>query len=342
MKKKTSLVTLGKELGVSAATVSRALNNSHELNADTVARIRKKAAEYGFSTRKMTPRTINICALIQHEKPDEGCFFPYTAEVMRGIMEYLHPRNLDFSLFCDTAAKLNNGLLLRKLSQRNINGVVLINTTKHSTFYDELNQCNFPYYSLFTGPEKINKHLLTVDNVKVAFQSIEYLTQLGHRQIGAIIIAPKERPGRDRLRGYKHALKQAGITFDPALVCKTEPYGFRAGYEETLALFRSHPEITALFVTGEQIAVGALHAFQQLGILIPKHVSLITCDDAPDIEYLNPPLTVMRLPIRKLGHTAAQRVHQMINGENPNPPTHEPWMEGELIIRESTAPPTSP
>jgi DNA-binding LacI/PurR family transcriptional regulator len=89
---------------------------------------------------------------------------------------------------------------------------------------------------------------------------------------------------------------------------------------------------------GERVAIGAMHALYQLGMSIPKHISLIACDDAPEVPYLNPPLTVMRIPNRKLGYAAARWVHQMImTGVTAEIP-REPWMRGELVIRDSTAP----
>ena len=105
-----------------------------------------------------------------------------------------------------------------------------------------------------------------------------------------------------------------------------------------MELFSTRPETTALFVMGERIAIGAMHALNQLGKSIPGDVSLISCDDAPEASYLSPPLTVMRIPNRKLGYTAAQRVHRMITKSNTLPKTREPWMRGELVVRESTAP----
>lgn len=339
--KKTTIYTLSKELGYSTATISKALNNSPELNVNTAAKIRKKAEEQGFKLRPISTRTINICALIQTPNTDVSCFSPYTVAAMQGMMDYLQEKDLEFSLYSDEAARLNSSQLLRLLGRRDINGAVLINTNEDSTFYKELDKNRFPYCSLLTNNGKTDQKLLTIDNRDIAERAIDYLIQLGHRSIATIVTPAHGVTGRDRLAGYKDALKKSGIPLNPTLITKAEtiqePLEF--GHRATHDLFRKNPRITALFVMGERIAIGAMHALNQLGKSIPADVSLISCDDAPEVSYLNPPLTVMRIPNRKLGYTAAQRVHQMITGENGHEEIHEPWMHGELVVRQSTAPP---
>ncbi len=338
--KKVTIYTLSKELGVSPATISKALNNSPELNEKTASTIRKKADEYGFRPRPLVTRTTNICALIQTPSAAASCFSPFTVDAMQGMMDYLQENDLEFSLFSEDVAKLNAGLLLRQLGRRNINGAVLINTDEDSRFYEELDKNRFPYCSLLTNTGKTQKNLLTIDNEDAALRAVEYLIQLGHRHIAIIVTPAHGVTGRERLAGYKNALKNAGIAPNPALIVQAdsiqEPLEF--GHRAALELFRANPDATALFVMGERIAIGAMHALNQLGKSVPNDVSLISCDDAPEASYLNPPLTVMRIPNRKLGCAAARWVHQMIAENNGHELVHEPWMRGELVIRESTAP----
>lgn len=338
--KKTTIFTLSKELGFSPATISKALNNSPEISSETSEKIRRAAKEKGFSPRQMASRTINICALIQTPNATASCFSPYTVDVMQGMMDYLQENELEFSLYSDEFTKLNSGLLLRQLGRRNVGGAVLINTSEDSEFYTDFDKNLFPYCSLLTNTGKTSRNLLTIDNTDAAFRAVQYLIQLGHRNIATIVTPAHGVTGKERLAGYKKALEQAGITQNPAWIVRAdfEQDGLEFGCSGTLNLFRSHPEITALFVMGERVAIGVKHALHQLGIPIPGRVSLIACDDAPEAAYLNPPLTVMKIPNRKLGYTAARWVHQMImTGVTAELP-REPWMRGELVIRDSTAP----
>ncbi|MFA6172174.1 MAG: LacI family DNA-binding transcriptional regulator [Kiritimatiellales bacterium] len=338
--KKITVYSLSKELGVSPATVSKALNNSPEISAETSEKIRRAAEERGFRPRPMVSRTINICALLQTPNAAASCFSPYTVDVMQGMMDYLQENELEFSLFSDEVSRLNSGLLLRHLGRRNINGAVLINTNEDSAFYAELDANRFPYCSLLTNPGKTVHNLLTIDNTDAACRAVDYLIQTGHRNIAVIVTPSNGVTGRERLAGYKKALQQAGLPVNPAwiITAEHEQDGLEFGHRGTLELFRSRPEVTALFVMGERVALGALHALNRLGLSVPQQVSLLSCDDAPEVSYFNPPLTVMRIPNRKLGYTAARWVHKMIAGDSGREHPVEPWMRGELIIRDSTAP----
>ncbi len=339
--KKTTIFTLSKDLGVSPATISKALNNSPEISLKTAEKIRRAAQEKGFTPRPMASRTTNICALIQTPSADASCFAPYTIEVMQGMMDYLQNQELEFSLYSESLSDLNNGLILRRLGRRNINGAVLINTDEESRFYEEFDKNLFPYCNLLTNNGKTNRNLLTVDNTDAAFRAVEYLIQLGHRNIATIVTPAHNVTGKERLAGYKKAIEQARIPIDPSLIIRSEKdqNGLDFGHRRTLDLLKARPDVTAMLVMGEHVAIGAMHAISQLKLSIPQDISLITFDDAPEASYLNPPLTVMRIPNRKLGHAAARWVHDMITGANGHEVVNEPWMRGELVIRESTAPP---
>ena len=341
MKKETTMYSLSKELGVSPATISKALNNSPELNADTKAMIRQRAEEYDFRPRQMASHTINICALIVNSDMQLSCFSPYVTEVIHGMMDYLLENGLEFSLYSDTYERLNDGLLLRHLGRRNISGAVLVNSLDSSTFHNDFQKTRFPYINLFSGPSEPDRNLLTLDNVEIAFRAVDYLIQIGHRKIAIAVVPPDSATGMARLEGYEKALTQAGIPIDPTLIWKAErnQFALKAGYDATMDLHGSHPGFTALFLMGDQAAIGALRALNLLGLKVPGQVSLLTCDDAPEIPYLSPPLTVMDIPNKKFGYTAAKRVHRMITDYSAPKPLQESWMRGELIIRDSTAPP---
>ena len=130
------------------------------------------------------------------------------------------------------------------------------------------------------------------------------------------------------------------MTVDPELIVTSRRGrdGLELGNHETLTLMKRRPDVTAIFVMGERVALGARHALNQCGLAIPREVSLMTFDDPPEAAYLSPPLTVMRMPNRRMGYTAARWVHEMVTGTAPEEYPCEPWMRGELVIRDSTGP----
>lgn len=339
--KKTTIYSLSKDLGVSPATISKALNNSPEISTKTAERVRKAAREKGFSPRPVSSKVINICALIQKSSATDNCFSPYTIAIMQGMMEYIQENDLEFSLFSDEYSKLNDGLLMRHLGRRGVDGAVLINTNEDSLFYDEFNNNIFPYCSLLTNHGKNRYNLLTIDNAAAASQAVTHLIQLGHRNIATIVTPAHGVTGKERLQGYLGAMEQAGLPVKPEWILQDNSLknSLEFGRHATFNLLKRNPSITALLVMGEQVAIGALHALYQLKKTVPDDLSLLTFDDAPEVSYFTPPLTVMRIPNHKLGYAATHWVHQMVKGTNEKKSICEPWMCGELVIRESTTAP---
>ncbi|MGE4490723.1 MAG: substrate-binding domain-containing protein, partial [Kiritimatiellales bacterium] len=107
----------------------------------------------------------------------------------------------------------------------------------------------------------------------------------------------------------------------------------------TTRLLDECPEITAIFAASNDLITGARSAIYRKGQYVPKDISLIGCDDSPHAEYFCPPLTVIDIPNIRIGQTAAAWIHQKIDGNASIHPPREPWMEGHLIIRESTGSP---
>ena len=107
-------------------------------------------------------------------------------------------------------------------------------------------------------------------------------------------------------------------------------------------LFRSvteSPEVTAIFTASGDLAEGTRSALFRKGITIPADISLISCDDSPQAEYFCPPLTVVDIPNFRIGQASASWIHHKIEGDAQPHPPKEPWMQGRLIVRDTTAAP---
>ena len=137
---------------------------------------------------------------------------------------------------------------------------------------------------------------------------------------------------RDRLRGYRRALADAVIAFDPDLVlnCNWEP---SAGYEHTRTLMALPVPPTAIFCGNDLMALGCYEALKEMGLSIPKDIAVIGYDDREIARYLHPPLTTVRLPHFDVGVEAAQLLFDLI--AHPGAPPAQVKVEGGLIERQS-------
>lgn len=338
--KTLSICTLAEELGVSPSTVSRALNDSPRISEARRREVKELALKRGFNLRNFAPRITNLCVLICTTSPKENLFSTYTDQVINGVNHYCNQNSLELSIFSTTVDRLNETDTVKEFFRRSVNGIIIINATKDSSFINDLEKEKLPYCCLICGNPKFPDHILTIDNRSLAFKGTEHLIHLGHKHI-AFLADHDHQAHIDRRKGYEDAMREAGnpIPAHAMPPANVETNGMEVGFKATEQLLSEHPEITALFAVSDDLIAGAHSAIHRRGLKVPDDISLLGCDDAPHAEFWRPALTVIDIPNQRLGHAAAAWTHQQIQGTaNPRPPK-EPWTEGQLIVRQSTAPP---
>jgi len=338
-----SIYTLAKELGVSPSTVSRALNNSPKISEKRRREIKELAREKGFKLRDFAPRLTNLCVLLCTGSKDETIISSYTEQVINGVNRYCTELGLELSIFSSPIEKLNRINLVKELFRRSVDGIIVLNANDECTFFAQLEEEKIPYCCLLSGNPVFPDNILTVNNEDLAERAVDYLIQLGHRNIAFLHSAPHNPALQDRNKGYRKALARAGIPFNeayiPVMPRTLTTTGLEYGFQIITRLLSEHPEVTAVFAASIELSTGARSACYRKGLRIPDNLSLLGCDNSQQAEYFSPPLTVVDIPNDRLGQTAAAWIHQQL--QNQGAPPHlpaEPWMHGNLIIRESTAP----
>ncbi|MFO1208396.1 MAG: LacI family DNA-binding transcriptional regulator [Amaricoccus sp.] len=162
------------------------------------------------------------------------------------------------------------------------------------------------------------------------------LIRAGHRRIAHIHGQSWTDPSRDRLNGYRRALAEHDILFDPALV-RPGNWEPPTGYEHTRALMALPDPPTAIFVANDMMAVGCYDALKELGLAIPGDVSVVGYDDREIAQFMRPPLTTMVLPHHEMGLQAAATLIDGALGPDGRQPQIK--VECTLVERESVGPP---
>ncbi|MER3403098.1 MAG: hypothetical protein C4337_07325 [Armatimonadota bacterium] len=177
---------------------------------------------------------------------------------------------------------------------------------------------------------------LDTDNYRSAFEGVNHLLELGHRRFLGLFGALETFNSRDRWRGFRDALRAAGIPSE-SIWTFTLPYAgqidddFRGGLATVLRL----PERpTVIFAGGFYLALSAMQTLHQLGMRVPDDVSVLGYEDPPSASLAMPPLTTFRQPLEALGACAVQRLLELIKGHPPDP-LHT-YLPLELVIRGST------
>ncbi len=174
-----------------------------------------------------------------------------------------------------------------------------------------------------------------VDNVKGAQVAVRHLIREGHRQVAIMTGDLALQNARERLRGYEAALEESGIKADPGMVVVgdfREESAYRLAKD--MLLWRRRP--TALFVSSCVMALGVLHAMNELGLRCPEDVALASFDDLPGGAAFRPQVTSVAQPAFEIGFRGAELLIDRIEGRLTNKRKQTVVLEPELKIRESS------
>jgi LacI family transcriptional regulator len=174
---------------------------------------------------------------------------------------------------------------------------------------------------------------LTIDNCRGARAMVKHLISLGHKRIAIIKGSTGNYDAAERLRGYRHALKDAGIKSERALELEggfTEAGGYAAG----LQLLELDERPTAIFAANDSMAIGALSALRESGVQVPGQMAVAGFDDIPLARYMDPPLSTVRVSICDLGARAIEMLLHGVSSKNAHPRKRE-QVSTEVVIRRS-------
>ncbi|MBI4531101.1 MAG: substrate-binding domain-containing protein, partial [Candidatus Latescibacteria bacterium] len=185
-----------------------------------------------------------------------------------------------------------------------------------------------PIVTINTILEGTNIPSVTLNNVRGGYLATHYLGELSHTRIGFIGGSNRDT-FNDRFTGYKDALSELGLPYDESLI--TFGLGdLDSGFEEMKRLLAASMPPTAVFVTNDAMAVGAIKAILDEGMRVPDDMSVVGYDDASPSRYSIPPLTTIRQPMELMGQVAAELLIRLLQSD-----TDHRQDEGERIVIES-------
>lgn len=333
------LKDFAKHLDLSPTTVSRALSGYPEVRESTRKRVADAAIRLGYrpninAVRLVTGRVGAIGILM--EKGREGNF----AEFLSGMGERLGGEDIDIlvSPIVEHDAKDEMQLFGRLVGSRRVDAIIVNAPRPHDERIALLHKLGMPFLVHGRSETDVPYAWLDIDNEGVSKRATAQLLDLGHRRIAMINGRPGVTFSMHRDKGYRDALVERGVPFDPRLVAHgsfTDEVGFRFAR----AFLEQSPRPTALIAGSMMTALGVYRAARSLNLVVGKDISVIAHDDV--FPYLNadnmaPSLSTTRSSMRAAGTRSAELVLQLLAGKSPTE-IHEFWPV-ELILRESTGP----
>lgn len=326
---------VAKRAGLSVATVSRVLNGSGPASEDAARRVREAASAlryvpHGGARSLITSKTHTIGVLL----PDiYGEFF---SDVIRGLDQTAQAGGFHLLLSGSHNGKPEIEAAMRAMRGR-VDGMIAMSPHLDAETLFENLPASVPVVLLSCAMRDDDYHVITIDNARGVREMIQYLASLGHQRIAIIKGPDGNYDAAERLRGYRKALKDAGLSPDASLEVPgdfTEATGHRAALE--LAGLAEAP--TAIFASNDAMAIGALSALRERGLRVPDDITVVGFDDIPLARYMNPPLSSVHVPIIEMGERAARRLIAALAGEANGASRHE-RLPTRLVIRASSGPP---
>jgi LacI family transcriptional regulator, galactose operon repressor len=325
-----TLIDVAAAAGVSKSTVSRILDERlPRSESATAQRVRQVATELGYV------RDPSASSLRRGKTMTFGVVVPrLTDTVMAMLYESLAhagQRSGHFTIVATTDDEPNaDRTAVEALLQRRVDGLILSTARLGDDFASELAARGVPYVLAL----RTDGHSLASvgDDELGGYLATRHLLDLGHRRIGLIAGPGYASSARGRVEGYRRAMAEAGVDVDPTWVAEST-FGIASGADVARVLMGLNPRPTAVFAVNDNTAVGALSAFESLGLSVPKDVSLVGYNDIPIVSHLPTPLTSVRVPFDQIAAAALELLISGSQGEHDRvrvaPPT--------LIPRRSTA-----
>ena len=327
-----TLDMVAKAAGVSASTVSRILNGTAVVAPDKAKAVEAAIARLGFVPNPMARalaggRTNSVGVITQ------SIDSPFYGVALRGIEDELDQAGYSSLFVSGHWNAAEEARCIEMLRSRRVDGIIVL-TGRLSDSALRSTAKALPV--VVTGRDLKAPHLFSLkfDNEQGARLATRHLIELGHRRIAFITGDLAHPDAVDRLAGYRQALEEAGIAYNPELVVPGL-FHEESGLVAADRLMENRQRFTAIFAANDQMALGACLGLHRRGLRVPQDVSVVGFDDLSVSRYTLPPLTTVQHPARELGQPAAQAMLQMLRGEKPAADVPLP----RVVVRESTRAP---
>lgn len=332
-----SVRQIARLVGVSPATVSRAINNHPTVAADVRQRVIEAVNRSGYVSSVGKRSTQNIAFLYTGSS---SLGSPYDAAVMQGMADRMDELGFDLVILNAGRALMQGETFTQMFHRKGIRGAVVRTESRTRHMAETIADEGFPAVVIgdrFDHPGVSSVHS---DSRDTSREAVEHLITLGHRRIGICVNIVEDSDHRDRLAGYRAALEAAGIEYDDRLVYR-EVARLDGGVQLIRKIHTSRDTPTALYVGDPLSAVGALNEAGRHGIKVPEDLSLVGFDDA-DLRFItHPRFTAVVQDARDVGASAFEVLNDLIQSAQSREPARPQRrvLPTRFELHETTAPP---
>lgn len=312
-----TIYDIAKITGVSPATVSKVINNYPDVSDKTREKVLNAFKEHNFypsaQAQFLTTKKSWTLGVVYYEGIGWGLKHPFFSGVIDGLKKRADEYGYSLLLGAKNN-RLRNETFFDYFRHLKVDGIIIISSTiKDKDQINEIINGNIPV--VLIDSESLISSVVISDNLKGCEIAINYLYDLGHRDIAHISGGEVSYTWTSNIRinGYITSMAKLGLKVREEYIVDGVNYRFDGGYEAMNKLLKLRKPPTAVFVAGDHMAIGAIKAIQDSGLRVPEDISVIGFDDIELSEYVTPKLTTIRQDTLQIGYAAIDVLVEQIN-----------------------------
>lgn len=321
---------VAKYAGVSVATISRVLNEPDKVSEDTRTKVLKAIEETGYQQnlfgKHLRCKKTNIILVMLTSVVNSFC-----AKIVNSIDNEAKKHGYSIMICVTNDDPKTEERYLNYVKNKFVDGMIVINSTLNQQEMASLSSA-YPVIQCSEYADPCTTPYVTINNKQAAKDVVNYFIKDGKKKIMLVgVDDPNIISAKERLEGYKEALTENNINYDPDKVVFSN-FGFRNTQKLMSEYFQDGVEVDAVFAISDKMAAATIVALQQKGVRVPEDVAVMGFDNT-DITYIfNPTISTVSQPHKKMGKTAFKMLLDRIDGKKSS----NCILQHELIIRKST------
>jgi DNA-binding LacI/PurR family transcriptional regulator len=323
--------------GVSAATVSRVINNHPTVSDDVREKVLAAANGLRYVAKVGRRSTTNIAFVYTGES---SLGSPFDASLMYGMGTRMDEFGFDLMILNTARARQPDETFTQMFMRKGIRGAVLRTTTRTRVLCEQIAAEGFP--AVVVGDRfDDNKRVSYIhgDSRSSSRDAVAHLIGLGHRRVGVCVNLVDDTDHRDRVSGYREAHEAAGLAVDERLVVRT-PANRPGGVQvmRRLLAMSAADRPTAVYFADPMAAVGAMNEAAAAGLRVPEDLSVVGFDDAEVRFLVHPHMTSVVQDAARIGQAAFEALNDLIEQPGRPQPVRRA-LPAQFEVHRSTAPP---
>jgi len=333
LEKKVSITDIARKVGVSVALVSYVMNGREKekrVSAEMVKKIRQAAEELNYQPNQIA-RSLRLGSTKTIGLLVADIANPFFGQFARIVEDESFKAGYTVVFGSSDEDDVKSAFVLDTLLNRQVDGLIIIPSQGSVRQIRDLIKRKKPFVLFDRYFQDVNCNYIILDNFKATYTATRHLIAKGHRKIGLVAYKTSLIHMKERIRGYREALKEAGLEHSKYLAEIKFSHSFRDFENSFRSFINRHSDIEALLCANNGLSISSLYYASQNCIRIPEGIDFIGFDGGEPFDLYSTPLSYVRQPIEEMGREVVKLLTELMNDSSKvSHIMHDP----ELVIRE--------